>query len=226
MSAEEKHQSAKADADHAEKPHTEDSAIMNACPQCKHVNDASAAFCAECGQPVQIKTPCQFCGTPMYGKQNICEFCGEWLLEGKCRFCEADIDEGQLYCSDCGNLQKSIQCPGCGKDSGFEVCLNCGTPLTPTAKEFFAGLPASLSGVLSASSVTTASHEPSAAPKLASPDQNDELLALKEYKEKLSPSLSDHSTFVKPRKSATLFNDSQKDSIKNLDQEAVVEQRR
>lgn len=81
MNVERKHKSEIASSDLVTRPHSEDNIHECPCSQCHYVNDANVAFCAECGQSLQKKTPCPFCGILMHGKQNICEFCGEWLLE-------------------------------------------------------------------------------------------------------------------------------------------------
>jgi len=105
------------------------------CPNCHTINDLEARFCANCGYDFSGARRCPKCGAKIVSPNaDICEVCGEWLLEGKCKFCYADLEEGATYCPECGNPVAGIVCPKCGKLSYFDFCPNCNTPLTTTAK--------------------------------------------------------------------------------------------
>jgi len=78
---------------------------------------------------------CPKCGGFVFENADICESCGEWLLEGKCKFCYADVEEGQKFCSECGNNPEGVLCPSCNEWGHFDFCKNCKIPLTEKAKE-------------------------------------------------------------------------------------------
>jgi len=108
------------------------------CPNCHAINELEAKFCAECGYNFEGAKNCPKCGAKILSPNaDICEVCGEWLLQGKCKFCYADIEEGAVYCGECCNLLMEITCPKCKKLSHFEFCEYCGNPLTPRAKKVF-----------------------------------------------------------------------------------------
>lgn len=204
--------------------HSSQISSKGACTQCRHENEEGVAFCEECGYPLMTKTPCPFCGTHMFGKKNICEFCGEWLLEGKCRFCEADIEERQTFCSECGNQNAEIRCPSCGEDSSFEVCINCGTPLTAAAKNIFAGQ--ALEGLTFPYQNGTTSDSPMVDDKTVklAETEIDELRKIKAYKAK---EVSHVVTQTNKRLgSVSLFSDRQRESIDQLGDVADTELKR
>ena len=106
------------------------------CPNCSAVNELEARFCAECGYPFAGVKNCPNCGAKIISPNaDICEVCGEWLLEGKCKFCYADIEEGATYCAECGNPVSGITCPQCGQLSYFDFCKHCNIPLTVEAQK-------------------------------------------------------------------------------------------
>ncbi|MEO0166848.1 MAG: zinc ribbon domain-containing protein [candidate division WOR-3 bacterium] len=106
------------------------------CPNCHSINDTEAKFCAECGYDFTGGRKCPKCGAKIVAPNaDICEVCGEWLLEGKCKFCYADLEEGAAYCAECGNPVGGIVCPKCGKLSCFDFCKFCNTPLTAVAQQ-------------------------------------------------------------------------------------------
>ncbi len=104
------------------------------CPNCHFINETEAKFCAECGYDLSTGEKCPKCGAKIVSPYaDICEVCGEWLLEGKCKFCYADLEEGATYCAECGNPVAGIICPQCGRLSYFDFCKFCNTPLTHIA---------------------------------------------------------------------------------------------
>ncbi len=105
------------------------------CPNCHSINETDAQFCAECGYDFSGERKCPRCGAKVLPNADICEVCGEWLLEGKCKFCGADLEEGATYCAECGNPVAGIVCSTCGKLSYFDFCKYCNTPLTATARK-------------------------------------------------------------------------------------------
>lgn len=106
------------------------------CPNCHSINETDAKFCAECGYDFTGGGRCPKCGAKIISPNaDICEVCGEWLLEGKCKFCYADLEEGVTFCAECGNPVAGIVCPQCGKLSYFDFCKYCNTPLTAMAQK-------------------------------------------------------------------------------------------
>ncbi|MBL7737569.1 MAG: hypothetical protein JNL51_19065 [Chitinophagaceae bacterium] len=81
-------------------------------------------------QPV---SQCPSCSTPVKPGADICESCGQWLLEGKCNFCYADFKRDQKFCSACGNPPAGITCKNCGTLSHFDFCPKCNTALSKKA---------------------------------------------------------------------------------------------
>ena len=110
--------------------------IEKECPNCHTINDAEAKFCSQCGYNFISEGRCPKCGAKIISSNaDICEACGEWLLDGKCRFCYAELEEGAKFCSECGNPVEGIVCPNCGMLNHFDFCTNCSTPLTNRAKK-------------------------------------------------------------------------------------------
>jgi len=106
------------------------------CPSCGKLNDYEAEFCGECGHCFGTVRKCPKCGAKVVSSDaDICEVCGEWLLEGKCKFCYADIEEGAIYCAECGNPVAGVICPQCGRISYFDFCKYCDIPLTGAAQD-------------------------------------------------------------------------------------------
>ena len=119
----------------SEKSNVADNTTEYACPQCGHINDEDAVFCAECGAALQEPKKCPQCGATAIPGADICEACGTWLLKGQCLFCYKHIEDGKDYCGECGNSANGIICPHCGKPSIFDFCSACGIPLSIQAKE-------------------------------------------------------------------------------------------
>lgn len=114
--------------------HSEEETEGKECPHCYTLNEHEAKFCSECGYDFTGVKHCHKCGTRIVSPNaDICEVCGEWLLEGKCKFCYADIEEGQTYCAECGNPVAGVVCPQCGRLSCFDFCKHCNIPLTAMA---------------------------------------------------------------------------------------------
>lgn len=104
------------------------------CKSCHYLNELEAMFCANCGADLREQKKCPKCGAKIISPNaDICEVCGEWLLEGKCKFCYADLEEGATFCAECGNPVAGIVCPECGKLSYFDFCKFCNAPLTNVA---------------------------------------------------------------------------------------------
>jgi hypothetical protein len=110
------------------------------CPACGVENDQEAKYCSECGESLQPAGQCPKCGASILPGADICEVCGEWLLEGQCKFCYAPLEEGAKFCSECGNPVDGVACPQCGKLSIFDFCKHCGIPLTPQAHQMIKAL--------------------------------------------------------------------------------------
>lgn len=121
-------------------PSFEEKKIEKECPICHSVNESESKFCAECGYNFGGQKHCPKCGAKVSPTADICEGCGEWLLEGKCKFCYADIEEGATFCAECGNPVAGIVCPQCGQLSYFDFCKHCNIPLTGTARQMLADM--------------------------------------------------------------------------------------
>ena len=80
---------------------------------CGKRNNASAAFCADCGKKRVDFSRCENCGAP--------------------------LAKGSSFCSKCGTPvnRKVFEpiCPSCGKalKSGTKFCIYCGTPINADA---------------------------------------------------------------------------------------------
>ena len=83
---------------------------------------------------------CSSCGTVVSASADICENCGQWLLEGKCCFCYAEVKPGQKFCRECGNPPTGITCPQCNTLSKFDFCPTCSTPLSKRSKPYLESL--------------------------------------------------------------------------------------
>ncbi len=183
------------------------------CPQCHMINEFDARFCEECGYNFEGEKHCPNCGAKIVSPNaDICEVCGEWLLEGKCKFCYAELEEGAAYCAECGNPVAGIVCTQCGQLSYFDFCKHCNIPLTesaikmveevkndPDEKEFFKLLE---------------SVEIEKTKKVTS--QDEELLKMKAYTEKVEQKR-------KKKTFTPLFSDKQKESISDLGNKADKE---
>lgn len=107
----------------------------NPCAHCGTDNEREAKYCSECGERLQAPGKCPSCGAAVLPGADICEACGEWLLEGQCKFCYAFLEEGAQFCAECGNPIAGVVCPKCGRLSYFDFCKHCSIPLTPQASE-------------------------------------------------------------------------------------------
>jgi hypothetical protein len=174
------------------------------CPNCGELNPIDAKFCSECGHSLTGRKKCPKCNAKVSPKADICEVCGEWLLDGVCKFCYSATEPDQVYCSECGNPVNGLTCPKCGKLSFFDFCKYCNIPLTDQAKQAmdeakkdpeFMNL---LDIIESEKPLESEAHETGAS----------DLLKMKEYYSK---------QVEKKKSSRPLFSDSQKDSIKKMD---------
>jgi len=186
------------------------------CPRCNTINELEAKFCAECGYNFSGERHCPKCMAKVSPNADICEVCGEWLLEGKCKFCYADIEEGATYCAECGNPVVGIVCPQCGKLSYFDFCKNCNIPLTATAQKMLEDLKndpeeQELLHLLE-------SYFPEEEKEVSS--EKEELLKMKTYIEKVDKKVTKKKTFT------PLFSKKQKESIKEIDKIADEEIKR
>jgi len=105
------------------------------CPSCGWGNVSSSSFCAECGTPLGAPDSCPRCKAVTLPDADICEACGNWLVDGKCKFCSAPLSEDQAYCGSCGNPAAGITCQGCGETSFFDFCKTCTRPLSRQAQD-------------------------------------------------------------------------------------------
>jgi len=110
------------------------------CPTCGNENEQEAKYCSECGESLQPAGQCPKCGASILPGADICEVCGEWLLEGQCKFCYAPLEEGAKFCGECGNPVDGVVCFQCGMLSIFDFCKHCGIPLTPQAHQMIKAL--------------------------------------------------------------------------------------
>lgn len=115
----------------------EDTALEHGkeCPDCGGVNESEAKFCGECGYDFSAVKRCSKCGAKVLLNADICEACGEWLLEGQCKFCYAPLEPEAKFCSECGNPVEGVECPQCHRLSCFDFCKDCNIPLTRQAQE-------------------------------------------------------------------------------------------
>lgn len=197
------------------------------CPVCGTMNDINALYCEECGYSFSGEKHCPKCGAKIsVPNADICEVCGEWLIEHKCKFCYADLEEGAKFCSECGNPIEGIICPKCNQLSYFDFCKTCDIPLTesakklieesknnPQEKEFFQLIedfsPIEHFDNLEIKKITEESKE--------TVSEKEELLKLKSYIEKVDQQQK------KPKEYKPLFTEKQKESIKNLNKIAKQE---
>jgi hypothetical protein len=186
------------------------------CPNCHSINETGARFCAECGYDFSGSRKCPKCGAKVSTNADICEVCGEWLLEGICKFCYADLEEGAIYCPECGNPVAGIVCPKCGKLSYFDFCKHCNTPLTAIAKKMLEDIkndPQEQEFLHLFESVVPQETEEISTEK-------EELRRMKEYIEKVEQSEKKKKTY------RPLFSEKQKESIKTLGKAADEEVKR
>lgn len=187
------------------------------CPNCHNINEPEAHFCAECGYDLREVKKCPKCGAKITSPNaDICEVCGEWLLEGKCKFCYADLEEGANYCPECGNPVAGITCPQCGKLSYFDFCKFCNIPLTEMGKKTKENLKndpltAELMRLIEESTVETKER--------VSAEKIDELLKMKEYMKKVSEK-------EKKRVFTPIFTKEQREAIAESGKKADEEIRR
>lgn len=102
---------------------------VKSCPQCGHVNKATARYCTQCGYAFftvvangTVRKRCTHCGRLNRVGAKICAYCGSAF-------------EGVVMVSR-GSAQK--WCPRCGRERapGAKVCTQCGyrfkqTPVEP-----------------------------------------------------------------------------------------------
>jgi predicted amidophosphoribosyltransferase len=79
---------------------------------------------------------CPACGNAVSITADICERCGQWLLESTCCFCYSEVKPGQKFCRECGNPPLGITCPQCNTFSHFDFCPNCNTALSKRASPY------------------------------------------------------------------------------------------
>lgn len=198
------------------------------CPNCHSINDIGAQYCADCGYDFTGVKKCPKCGAKIISPNaDICEVCGEWLLEGKCKFCYADLEEGAVYCGECGNPVAGIVCPQCGKLSYFDFCKHCNTPLTPTAQKMIEKIKKAPHEVVEKFSSNQEARAYYMAQEylmigqeieVTEQNKSDELIKLKEYIEKVEK--KEKGTY------RLLFSEKQKESIKTIGQAAEEEIKR
>ena len=150
---------------------------------------------------------------------DICELCGEWLLEGKCKFCYADIEEGATYCAECGNPVAGTICPQCDQLSYFDFCKHCNIPLTVEAKKMVEKVKSAPPREDEKFSSNQEARRYFMAQKylmineqieIVQEDKKDELLMMKAYLEKVEKG-------KKKKTYPPLFTAKQKESIKSID---------
>jgi predicted amidophosphoribosyltransferase len=125
---------------------------------------------------------CSKCGATVFPSADICEVCGEWLLEGQCKFCYAPLEPEAKFCSECGNPVEGIECPQCRRLSYFDFCKDCNIPLTRQAQEMIEAVKGS--GELQ--SILEALKESS--PSQIAPSEKEELEKMLRYKERVEQS--------------------------------------
>ena len=110
-------------------------AAADECPLCETANELEASSGEERGHDLTGGKCCPRCGSSCPEGADICEACGEWLLEGQCKFCYAPLEEGDEFCGECGNPVDGIECPRCHNLSYFDFCQHCDIPLTEQAEQ-------------------------------------------------------------------------------------------
>jgi predicted amidophosphoribosyltransferase len=103
------------------------------CPYCNTVNDADAAFCANCGKPLRMGA-CPHCGSEIDLDADFCEVCHRYVKSNVCSFCGAMLNADDAFCPECGSPKGGIVCPTCNTLNDFAFCKQCGTPLTDEAR--------------------------------------------------------------------------------------------
>jgi len=76
---------------------------------------------------------CPHCGSTCIATADLCEACGQWLLDGQCRYCYQPFKPGQRFCTHCGNPPEGIVCKQCNVKTHFDVCPTCHSPLSRRA---------------------------------------------------------------------------------------------
>jgi len=84
-------------------------------------------------ETVQEGRRCPSCGFRCDAGADLCEACGQWLLEGQCRYCYQFFKPGQRFCTQCGNPPEGIVCKQCHVKTHFDVCPTCHLPLSRRA---------------------------------------------------------------------------------------------
>lgn len=196
------------------------------CPNCHSINDIDIKFCAECGYDFKGGKKCPKCGAKISSPDaDICEVCGEWILEGKCKFCYADLEEGANYCAECGNPVAGIICPQCGKLSYFDFCKFCDTPLTSFAYKMIEKVKSNPDEQVEKFATNQEARAYFMAQKFvdlvadvekSKEDETNELLKMKEYIERVEKK-------EKQKKCQPLFTEKQKQSILSTGKDAEKE---
>jgi len=114
--------------------HIHDDGGQVACPHCGALNDSTSAFCANCGEAIQVET-CPNCGSAIDADTDYCEHCHHYIRPDVCSFCGAALSGNETYCPECGSPRGGIVCPRCHTLNDFAFCRTCGEPLTDSAME-------------------------------------------------------------------------------------------
>lgn len=192
------------------------------CPNCHVINELEAKYCAECGHNFEGVKSCPKCGARVISPNaDICEVCGEWLLEGQCKFCYAELEEGATFCPECGNPVSGIVCPTCGQLSYFDFCKFCNTPLTGGAQQMVEKL--KNKSIQQDSDIEFTSNQEARRyymaqrylmieqeVKVTQRDESDELLKMKEYIERVEKK-------EKKKRYTPLFSEKQIESIRSTE---------
>ena len=104
------------------------------CPYCGTINDAEAAYCASCGNPIG-KTACPNCGAELDPDADFCESCRRYIKHDVCSFCGARLSNSDAFCPECGSPRGGIVCPVCHTLNDFSFCKQCGSALTEEARQ-------------------------------------------------------------------------------------------
>lgn len=177
------------------------------CPRCGITNEKEAGFCGECSYDFNTGRHCPGCDAKVSANADICEACGEWLLEGKCKFCYTEIEEGEAYCGECGNPIAGINCPQCGELSYFDFCKHCNIPLSARAKKMQEDLKSNDEELEFLELLGDFTPEEEAEKS----SQREEMLSLRAYAERVEEKEKKGRTFT------TLFSEKQKESIKEAE---------